>query len=56
MENDKYLITFEYKKRNGCLVSLKTETKVLTQREIGELSSDYNYYERYIKIIFCQKL
>jgi len=53
---DKYLVTYEYKTANGCLISLRTETKVLTLPELGKLTRESNYYNNYIKILFCQKL
>lgn len=53
---DKYLITYEYKEKNGCLVSTKTVTKVFNSSELHKLTYDNDSYDNYVKILFCQKL
>lgn len=53
---EKYLVTYDYKIANGCLISLRTETKIFTLTELESLTRENNYYNNYIKIIFCQKL
>lgn len=51
---DKYLITYDYKEKNGCLISTKTE--VLTADELKKLTLNNDFYENYIKVVFCEKL
>lgn len=54
---DKYLITYEYKKRNGnsfLITGIKTE--ILTMSQLKQKTNDYKDDGEYLKVIFCQKL
>ena len=53
---DYYLVSYKYKGKDGCLITHKTVTKMLKMSEISRLTTDNNYYENYIEILFCQKL
>lgn len=53
---DKYLVTYEYKEKDGSLILTKTKTEVLTA-EILEKGIKYiDSHDDYLKILFCQKL
>lgn len=54
---DKYLITYEYKKRNGnsfLITGIKTE--ILTMSQLKQKTNEYKDDGEYLKVIFCQKL
>ena len=51
-----YLVSYEYKEKDGCLVTTKTTTTTLTIDELHTLVRNNNFYEKYLKIVFCQKL
>lgn len=53
---DKYLVTYEYKKSDGCWVHTKTKSEVLTLEELDKKTKSDGYYDNYIKVLFCQKL
>jgi hypothetical protein len=50
-----YLVSYEYKIKDGCLVSTKTETKIFRYDELEKLTRANNYYDNYVKVLFCQK-
>lgn len=49
---DKYLVTYEYKVREGSFIYTKTKTRILTLDEINKLTLEHDY----MKVLFCQKL
>lgn len=56
-----YLLSYEYKEKDGCLVSIKTDTKTILVADTNEFSNVINSiknksHERYLKILFCQEL
>ena len=53
---DKYLVTYEYKIKDGSLIHTKTRTEVLTLEELEFKTKHEKYHNDYIKILFCQKL
>lgn len=58
---DSYLISYEYKEKEGCLVTIKTISTVINVRNSEELNkildrtSDMSY-DRYLKILFCKEI
>lgn len=53
---DKYLVTYEYKERDGSLILTKTKTEVLTSEILEKGIRNIDSYDDYLKILFCQKL
>lgn len=53
---EKYLVTYDYKVMNGRFISIKTKTEVLTVEELSSLTKNNDFYDNYMKIVFCEKL
>lgn len=53
---DKYLVSYEYKEKNGNLILTKTKTEVLTSEILEKGVARIDSYDDYLKILFCQKL
>lgn len=53
---DKYLVTYEYKEKDGSLILTKTKTEVLTSEILEKRIRNIDSYDDYLKILFCQKL
>ena len=53
---DKYLVSYEYKEKNGSWISTKTKTEVLTLEVLKKGIRNMGSHDDYLKILFCQKL
>lgn len=53
---NKYLITYEYKVKNGNCISTKTTTEILTKYELEDLTECNDFYDGYMKVLFLKEL
>jgi hypothetical protein len=55
---DSYLISYEYKEKDGCLINTKITSEAVPEHAL-EATLDLlkaKSYDGYLKILFCQKL
>lgn len=53
---DRYLVTYEYKEKNGRLITTKTKTEIISSELLEKGIRNIDSHDDYLKILFCQKL